>query len=184
MPRVVGGTAAGRRLEAPPGRGTRPTSDRAREGVFNTIDSLLDLDGARVLDLYAGSGALGIEAISRGAIDVVFVDSDAGAAATIRSNLRAVDGARTRVRRQTATGYVGALSGAVTFDLVLLDPPYNMTGESVHCLLTRLAPHVESGGVVVLERPSRDPSWEWPEPLVAVRHRRYGEATVWYGRRP
>lgn len=87
MTRIIAGSAGGRRLDVPPGRGTRPTSDRAREGIFSTIGSLQGLDGARVMDLYAGSGAVGLEALSRGAESAVLVESDAKAVRTIRANV-------------------------------------------------------------------------------------------------
>lgn len=131
--RVVAGVARGRRLAAPAGDRTRPTSDRVREAVFNALDSLGELRGATVLDLFAGSGALGIEALSRGAASVTFVDADRDAVRAISSNLEATGLAaaeaatgagagRSRVVRGDALAHVRGLAGPV--ELVLADPPY------------------------------------------------------------
>jgi 16S rRNA (guanine966-N2)-methyltransferase len=123
--RVIGGTARGRRLRAPSSDAVRPTSDRAREAIFNALGALGAVDGARVLDLFCGSGALGIEALSRGAAAVTFVDADRLALASVTANLEAVGfGARhdaVRIVRSDALGYL--VSGP-TFDLALVDPPY------------------------------------------------------------
>jgi len=119
--RVVGGVARGRRLSAPPGLSTRPTSDRVRESVFNMLMSLDAVDGAVAADLFAGTGALGIEALSRGAASCVFVDSDPGAVRVIRANVEQTGVAGARVVRADAARWV---EGAGPFDLVFCDPPY------------------------------------------------------------
>ncbi|WP_222193877.1 16S rRNA (guanine(966)-N(2))-methyltransferase RsmD [Modestobacter italicus] len=182
MTRVIAGVAGGRRLKVPRA-GVRPTGDRAREGLFNSLGSLLDLDGARVLDLYAGSGALGLEALSRGAAEAVFVESGAGVLPVLRSNIETVGlpGARV-VQGSVPTVVAGAAPAA--FDLVLADPPYAVPVTEVLAVLTSLA---EGGwlapdAVVVVERSSREEAFEWPTPLVGLRDRRYGEAVLRYGR--
>src|SRR5947209_3734690 len=128
--RIVAGTAKGRPLRAPKGTRTRPTSDRVREAIFNTLWSLDAIDGATVADLFAGSGALGIEALSRGAASVVFVDDDADAVATIHANLATTGFAddATVVRRDAVRWAVSDPAAAQHFDLVLADPPYAFEG--------------------------------------------------------
>ena len=121
MTRIIAGEARGRRLVVPAGNGTRPTADRAREGLFSSLLSLTDLEGARVLDLYAGSGALGLEALSRGAASATFVESDARAAATIRRNAERL-GATAQIR--VLGGSALSLPRSDPFDLVFADPPY------------------------------------------------------------
>lgn len=123
--RVVSGLARGRRLSAPPGRQTRPTSDRVRESMFNMLMSLGVIDGARVADLFAGTGALGIEALSRGAASAVFVDDDAAAVRVIRSNLEQTGLAGGEVVRADVLRWA---PGAGPFDLVFCDPPYAFAG--------------------------------------------------------
>jgi 16S rRNA (guanine966-N2)-methyltransferase len=126
--RVVGGVAGGRRLRAPAGRSIRPTSDRVREAVFNALTSLGAVEGAAVVDLFAGTGALGIEALSRGAAHATFVDRDPAAIATIRDNLASVGlaGASCEVVRAEALRWLGRCDRA--FDLALCDPPYDFAG--------------------------------------------------------
>jgi 16S rRNA (guanine966-N2)-methyltransferase len=182
MTRLISGVAGGRRLKVP-ATGVRPTGDRAREGLFNSLGSLLDLDGARVLDLYAGSGALGLEALSRGAAEAVFVESGPKVLPVLRANLAAVGlpGGRV-VAGSVPTVVAGRPPGA--FDLVLADPPYAVAVDEVLGVLRALT----GGGwlapeaVVVVERSSREDPWEWPTPLSGLRDRRYGEAVLRYGR--
>jgi 16S rRNA (guanine966-N2)-methyltransferase len=184
MTRVIAGVAGGRRLTVPPS-GVRPTGDRAREGLFNSLGTLLDLDGAVVLDLYAGSGALGLEALSRGAAEVVFVESGPRVLPVLRRNLAAVGLPGGRVVAGSVPVVVTGPAPA-RFDLVLADPPYATSVEEVRGVLSALV----AGGwlaeeaVVVVERSSREEPWEWPTPLVALRDRRYGEAVLRYGRVP
>jgi 16S rRNA (guanine966-N2)-methyltransferase len=178
MPRLVGGTHGGRRLRAPAGSATRPTSDRAREGLFSSLQSLLDLDGARVLDLYAGSGALGLEALSRGAADAVLVERDARALAALRANVADL-GMPARVVEADVEAFLGR--PAEQFDLVLLDPPYDVDVDPV---LARLGPWLAEAAVVVVERGSRGGPPGVPEGWEALRDRRYGEAALWYFRAP
>lgn len=178
MTRIVAGAARGRPLAVPPGRDTRPTSDRAREGLFSTLSSLTDVEGARVLDLYAGSGAVGLEALSRGASAAVLVESDVRAAAVIRRNAEAVGLPGARVVVDRVERFLG--NDAATYDIVFMDPPYALGDEIVARVLE--AVRLNEGGVVAVERSARSPEPEWPEGVEGVRERRYGEAVVWYGR--
>jgi 16S rRNA (guanine966-N2)-methyltransferase len=176
--RIIAGAAKGRPLVAPPGRDTRPTSDRAREGLFSTLASLVEVDGARVLDLYAGSGAVGLEALSRGAASATLVEADVRAAAVIRRNAEAVALPGARVVVDRVERFLAAARG--TYDVVFLDPPYATSDEIVARVLAAVAPVL--AGVVVVERASRSPEPAWPAGLEGVRDRRYGEGTLWYGR--
>ena len=184
MTRIIEGLAGGRRLKVPRS-GVRPTADRAREALFNTLGSMLELRGAAVLDLYAGSGALGLEALSRGAASVVFVESSPGVLPVLKANLTAVGLPGGRV----AAGAVRTvLSGPApaSFDLVLADPPYATADDEVIEVLRSLTGGnwLAPAAVVVVERASRDEPFEWPTPLTGLRDRRYGEALLRYGRSP
>jgi 16S rRNA (guanine966-N2)-methyltransferase len=182
MTRLIAGAAGGRRLKVPPA-GVRPTGDRAREGLFNSLGSLVDLDGARVLDLYAGSGALGLEALSRGAAEVVLVESGPRVLPVLRANLAAVGLPGARVVAGSVPGVVAGPAPA-PFDLVLADPPYATPPGEVQGVLRALLDGgwLAPGAVVVVERSSREEPWEWPTPLTGLRDRRYGEALLRYGR--
>jgi 16S rRNA (guanine966-N2)-methyltransferase len=171
--RLVAGTHGGRRLRAPTGSGTRPTSDRAREGLYSSLQSLLDLEGARVLDLYAGSGALGLEALSRGGSRAVLVERDPAALVVLRANVADL-GLPAVVVEADVTAYLGR--PPEPFDLVLLDPPYDVDADPV---LAQLPSWLAPGAVVVAERRTRGPAPVAPPGLEPLRHRRYGEATLW-----
>ncbi|MDT4925826.1 MAG: rRNA (guanine966-N2)-methyltransferase [Pseudonocardiales bacterium] len=181
--RIVAGLARGRRLAAP-AAGTRPTSDRAREALFNSLTALVDLDGARVLDLFAGTGAVGLEALSRGAEEVVFVESERAAADVLRRNVDAVRLTGTRIVRRPAAAFLQG-SADEPFDFVFADPPYAFEDGALDELLGRLvrggwlAPHA----IVVLERSARGRAPAWPNEVDAIQDRRYGEGVLWYGRR-
>jgi 16S rRNA (guanine(966)-N(2))-methyltransferase RsmD len=164
--RIVAGVAGGRRLAVPP-RGTRPTTDRVREALFNVLAVRLDFDGLRVLDLYAGSGALGLEALSRGAASVVFVDSDRRAAEVIGRNIETVGLPGATVRRGTVATVLAAAAPAPV-DLVLADPPYDVGADEVDQILADLGRHgwVSAGSVVVVERPAPSPPLTWPDTWV------------------
>jgi 16S rRNA (guanine966-N2)-methyltransferase len=191
--RVVAGSARGRRLEAPPGRATRPTSDRAREGLFSSVTALGTLAGAQVLDLFCGSGAVGIEAVSRGARHALLLDSDARAVSVARRNAALVEPGTVTVvcdraeRAVAAWGVAppGVPDGFAGFDLVFADPPYALGAERVQDLLGQLV----TGGLlapealVVVERASRDAPFTWPDGITPDRVRRYGEGALWYGLR-
>lgn len=176
MTRVIAGTARGRRLAVPDGTGTRPTSDRAREGLFSSLLSLLDLDGARVLDLYAGSGALGLEALSRGAASATLVEDDPAAVRALQDNVGAVGLPGAFVVGVAVERFL-AVGAEPRYDLVLLDPPYALDVDPV---LEQLVPWLAPGAVVVVERRRRGPAVSWPGPLEGVRERKYGEAMLWY----
>ncbi|MEU6878248.1 16S rRNA (guanine(966)-N(2))-methyltransferase RsmD [Streptomyces sp. NPDC046712] len=185
MTRVIAGTAGGRRLAVPPGTGTRPTSDRAREGLFSTWESLLGtLDGTRVADLYAGSGAVGLEALSRGASHALLVEADARAAKTVRENVRALGLPGAEVRTGKAEQIVTGPAPAAPYDLVFLDPPYAVSDDDLREILLTL----RSGGwigedaLVTVERSTRGGEFGWPAGFEPLRARRYGEGTFWYGR--
>ena len=184
MTRIVGGLARGRHLAVPP-RGTRPTSDRAREGLFNSLRAELDLAGARMLDLYAGSGAVGLEALSRGAAAAVFVESDRRAAAVLAENVTALGLPGATIRRLSAESYLSAAGADEPFDLVFADPPYAVSAGSVSSMLQLLVDHewLAAEAVVVLERAARDVDLGWPCEIKPIKHRRYGEGCLWYGRR-
>lgn len=184
MTRLIAGAAGGRRLAVPPS-GVRPTGDRAREGLFNSLGTLLDVDGAVVLDLYAGSGALGLEALSRGAAEVVLVESGARVLPVLRKNLAAVGLPGARVISGSVPAVVAGPPPA-RFDLVLADPPYATPVEEVLRVLSALVEGdwLAEEAVVVVERSAREEPWEWPTPLVGLRDRRYGEALLRYGRVP
>lgn len=186
MTRIIAGSAGGRRLAVPPGRGTRPTSDRAREGLFGTVTAVLGtLAGSAVLDLYAGSGAVGLEALSRGATDVLLVESDPKAASVIRANATALGlpGARVAVGRAEKVLARGPGDGLAR-DLVFADPPYSTAGAEVTAVLEALlAPGwLAPGALVAVERATRSGSLSWPPGYSPDRARKYGEATLWYGR--
>ncbi len=165
--RVIAGRSRGRRLRAPEGDGTRPTGDRVREAIFNVLGTLIDLEGARVADLFAGSGALGIEALSRGAGSVVFVESSLRAVRAIRANVTGtgLDPAMTEVVRGDVLEW---LQRPHRLDLALCDPPYAF--DDWDRLLERL-----DAGLAVLEsdRPLAVPgTWE------IIRNKRYGGTLV------
>jgi 16S rRNA (guanine966-N2)-methyltransferase len=168
--RVVAGTARGRRLAAPAGREVRPTADRVREAVFNALISLDAVAGARVVDLFAGSGALGIEALSRGAEGCTFVERDRGARAVVEENLAATGLAdRATVVGDAAERFVDrAVREGTAFDLALLDPPYAYSGWDA--LLTALP-----AGLAVVET---DRELALPDRWEVVRHKWYGTTLV------
>ncbi|MGW3966221.1 16S rRNA (guanine(966)-N(2))-methyltransferase RsmD [Amycolatopsis sp. NPDC005003] len=179
MTRIVAGTAGGRRLKVPP-KGTRPTSERVREALFNALETAGELDGARVLDLYAGSGALGLEALSRGAADALFVESDRRAVDVLRGNVAAV-GLGGTVRAGQVEAVVAAPAPAA-FDLVLADPPYAVDAAALGSVLASLA----AGGwlgpsaLVVIERAARDGEPDWPPGFEPTRTKKYGDTAVFW----
>ncbi|WP_236239783.1 16S rRNA (guanine(966)-N(2))-methyltransferase RsmD [Streptomyces sp. CC228A] len=185
MTRVIAGAAGGRRLAVPPGNGTRPTSDRAREGLFSTWEALLGtLSGIRVADLYAGSGAVGLEALSRGAAHALLVEADNRAARTVRENVRSLGLPGAEVRTGKAEQVVTGPAPAEPYDVVFLDPPYAVPdGDLREILLTlRRGGWLADDAVVTVERSTRGGEFGWPDGFEALRARRYGEGTFWYGR--
>lgn len=177
--RIVAGTAGGRRLKVPP-KGTRPTSDRVREALFSSLEAMMDLDGARVLDLYAGSGALGFEALSRGAEHATFVESDKRAAEVLKANAKELGFANTTIANRTAEAYVAAEGEA--FDVVFADPPYAVTDDEVAKVLRGLAGRLAEDAVLIVERASKSVEPAWPSQVEALRAKRYGDTTVYWGR--
>jgi 16S rRNA (guanine966-N2)-methyltransferase len=186
MTRIIAGVAGGRTLRTPPGSGTRPTSDRVREALFSALDARDAVRGSRVLDLYAGSGALGLEAASRGAASVVLVESDRRAADVIARNIRDLGLTGARVLRSAVGALLAAEPGpSDAADLVLVDPPYDVDEDALAVVLRRLgAGWLAPGGLVVVERSTRSPEPTWPDGIHReVEPRKYGETTIWYATR-
>lgn len=186
MTRIISGRAGGTVLEVPP-KGTRPTSDRVRESLFGALVSADLLDGARVADLYAGSGALGLESLSRGAASADLVELSAPASAIIRKNAERLRTAGVhapaRVHRANVTTYLVA-SGA-EWDLVFIDPPYDVGEDELTRVLVALAPRLSPDAAVIVERAKRSPAPDWAAAgLEPERERAYGDTTLWWGRPP
>lgn len=185
MTRVIAGAAGGRRLAVPPGNGTRPTSDRAREGLFSSWQAQLGtLHGVRVADLYAGSGAVGLEALSRGASHALLVEADARAARTVRENVRALGLPGAEVRTGRAEQVAAGPAPEQPYDIVFLDPPYAVTDDDLREILLTLrrGGWLAGDALATVERSTRGGAFDWPGGFEAVRARRYGEGTLWYGR--
>lgn len=185
MSRIISGAAGGVRLASVPGDNTRPTTDRVKESLFSKLESYDIIRGARVLDAFGGSGALGCEALSRGAASVTLLDTYPKAVAVIRKNVAAVEKAMgrtgsssTRVQQSQALTYVKSASGP--WDLVFVDPPYAMPNEQVSELLEALTPKLAEGAVVVVERSSRDAEPVWGEGLYCFSTRQHGETVLYY----
>lgn len=188
MSRIIAGWAKGHRLATPKGARTRPTTDRTREALFSALASWFGtadaeasahLAGVSVLDLFAGSGAVGLEAASRGAGPVVLVEHDRPTARLIQDNARAT-GLAVEVRAVKAEAV--ALAPGGRFDLIFLDPPYDLATDAVESLLGLLAGGaVAERGLVVVERSSRDRAPAWPDLFTDTWHRGYGETTLHFG---
>lgn len=161
------------------GSGTRPTTDRVRESLFNMLAARIDFAGIAVLDLYAGSGALGLEALSRGAGSVLFVESDARACAVIERNIASL-GVRGATVRRGPVAAVLASGATRPVDLVLADPPYEVTAGEVGEVVAALAAQrwVADGTVVVVERPGSSPEIGWPTGWSVSKPRRYGDTRL------
>lgn len=183
MTRIIAGTYGGRRIHAPKGARTRPTSDRTREALFSSLTARGVVGGARVLDLYAGSGALGIEAVSRGATEAVLVDQDRSAVAAMRRSISDLGLREVRIEARAVTAYLGAAQ-PTEFDLVFLDPPYDLSEETLAAdLLTLSEGWLGHEAVVVVERSARSPEPTWPPALERVQGRTYGETAIWVAER-
>lgn len=181
MLRIIAGEYGRRVIKAPPGQKTRPTSDRVRESLFGTLTRLADLDGALFLDLYAGSGAIGLEALSRGAAKSVFVDSGSDAVAVIRDNIRALGvGAHCKVEPTTVHTFLNR-SAVLAADIVFLDPPYTQSVDADLALLASRGWLAEDA-LVIVERGTRTPDPAWPDGLPVEESRTYGETRLWYCR--
>ncbi len=186
MTRIIAGFAGSLALEVPK-VGTRPTSDRVREAIFSALESRDLIEGAHVVDLYAGSGALGLEAASRGAASVTLVEKSIAAIGACRKNaaavLRNAPHARPPVIDVTTQPVHAFLSSSVsTWDLVFLDPPYDLAAVELAHALEVLAPRLADDAVVVIERSSRDPEPEWPVGLELDRRKDYGDTTLWWSK--
>lgn len=185
MTRIIAGRAGSLRLEVPKA-GTRPTSDRVREAIFSALDSWGFQGGHRVLDLYAGSGALGLEAASRGAAEVVLVEKHPQAAQVAARNAGIVqaafrDGApRVAVARSSVQAYLEAADHASPWDVVMLDPPYDLSEGELAANLGALVPLLAADAVVLVERSTRSPEPTWPAELARIREKRYGETVLWW----
>ncbi|MBT2392961.1 MULTISPECIES: 16S rRNA (guanine(966)-N(2))-methyltransferase RsmD [Streptomyces] len=185
MTRVIAGAAGGRRIAVPPGTGTRPTSDRAREGLFSSWESLLGtFSGIRVADLYAGSGAVGLEALSRGASHALLVEADSRAARIVRENVRTLGLPGAEVRSGKAEQIVTGSAPDAPYDVVFLDPPYAVTDDDLREILLTLGTQgwLADDALVTVERSTRGGEFIWPQGFEPLRARRYGEGTLWYGR--
>jgi 16S rRNA (guanine966-N2)-methyltransferase len=180
----VSGRYGGRRITTPQGRDTRPTSDRVREALFSTLDSVLGLHGARVLDLYAGSGAVGLEALSRGAEHALLVEHDPRAVKVIRANIEALGATGATVSAARVGALLAAGNQGTPYDLAFADPPYPLMEEELAAILEALTQGgwLAEGAFVVVERSSRSPQPRWVQGVTGERGRRYGETTLWYGR--
>lgn len=200
MTRIIAGRAGGRTIATPRGAGTRPTTDRVREALFSRVQALADLEGARVLDLFAGSGALGLEAVSRGASHLLAVEKHRATAALVVRNARdlgmtgAVRVRTSPVDRVLREGPGGEAAGPPThpggpaeasspplgYDLVLVDPPYPLPEPELEVVLGLLVQRgwLGPGALVVVERSARSPAPGWPDGLVPVSSRSYGETAV------
>lgn len=190
MSRIIAGVAGGQPLKSVPGDATRPTTDRVKEALFSRLESWELLAGARVLDLFAGSGALGIEAASRGARQVVLVEKAPKAASVCQQNAALVN----KVLKSTVVSvqrgsvdsvldsFVNTSTGLATrtFDVVLLDPPYPLTDAELEITLQKIAKVLAEDATVIVERSSRSPEPSWPEELENFSDKKYGETHLWF----
>jgi 16S rRNA (guanine966-N2)-methyltransferase len=184
MTRIIAGAGGGTTLAAVPGSLTRPTTDRVKEALFSRLDAFDVVAGARVLDLYAGSGALGVESGSRGAQAVDLVESDAKATAVCQRNADLINGVLGRktvtVHRSKVEPFLDRAAESAAWDLVFLDPPYPLEDTALSAVLQKLSPHLVPGAVVVVERSSRSPEPEWPDGITRFAEKKYGETRLWF----
>jgi len=180
--RIIAGSARGRKLDAPQGA-TRPTSDRAREGIFSTISSLFgELHDLRVLDLYAGTGALGLEAASRGATSVDLIENDPKAVAVCRANIEHLGLPGVRAHALAVEKWLTQEVAPAPYDIVLIDPPYSLGNDRVERVLELLLTQglLTEGALISVERESKTPAFTWPAGYLPERERAYGLAIVRY----
>ena len=186
MTRIVAGAAGGTPLMSVPGDGTRPTTDRVKEALFSRLSSMNMLADVRVLDLYAGSGSLGVESASRGAKSVELVEFDAKATEVCQRNAEAINKVLKNkvvsVQRSKVESFLGRVreAGVDHWDLVFMDPPYPLGEEALSEVLAALVPYLSSYGVVVLERSSRSPEPTWPAGMERFAEKKYGETKLWF----
>lgn len=176
MTRIIAGSAKGSILQVPKS-GTRPTSEKVREALFSRLVHRGYVEECRVLDLYAGSGAIGLEAASRGAASVVLVESNPAAAKIIQANARAT-GLNVSVVKQSVASYLSSLH-SIEFDLAVLDPPYDVGEEELALVLSLLASHLVSDALIVVERSKRSPEPIWPDGYELDDQRTWGDTCVW-----
>lgn len=184
MSRIIAGAAGGTPLANVPGSLTRPTTDRVKEALFSRLDAFGIIAGAKVLDLYAGSGALGVESGSRGAGAVDLVEFDAKASSVCQRNADLVNGLLGRkvvtVHRSKVESFLERADGSETWDLVFLDPPYPLDEPALSAVLAKLADHLTPSAVVVVERSSRSPEPGWSAGLERFAEKKYGETRLWF----
>lgn len=183
--RIVGGEWSGRRLAAPTGAATRPTAEKVRAAVANALQAAGALDGASVLDLYAGTGAFGLELVSRGAASAVLVERARAAQQAIRDNIAAIGAAQVTLLPVDVSRIVSrALTGP--FQVVVADPPYDEPDAAVSSALAALvaAGLLSPGADIVLERSSRSGPFPWPDGFTGLRDKRYGDTVICYGQAP
>ncbi len=172
--RIIAGYAKGRRLQGPPNDATRPMQDRVKEAIFSSLGALVA--GSRVLDLYAGTGSMGLEALSRDAAQATFVESGRAVGKILARNVETV-GLGGTVVIDTVERFLARTKGE--FDLVFVDPPYSVALEVVESVLAALTDHLTPGGTVVVHRNVGEPQPAFPDPMSLVDHRRYGKVQLW-----
>ena len=184
MSRIIAGAAGGTPLTSVPGSLTRPTTDRVKEALFSRLDAFDVISGARVLDLYAGSGSLGVESGSRGAGTVDLVEFDAKASGVCQRNADLVNGVVGRkvvtVHRSKVESFLERATLDASWDLVFLDPPYPLDEPALSAVLAKLNAHLAPAAVVVVERSSRSPEPAWPEAMERFAEKKYGETRLWF----
>ncbi len=184
MSRIIAGAAGGTPLASVPGSLTRPTTDRVKEALFSRLDAFEIIAEARVLDLYAGSGSLGVESASRGARTVDLVESDGKASEVCQRNadlINTVAGHKVvSVHRSKVESFLERAAEGTPWDLVFLDPPYPLDEAGLAAVLAKLLPHLAEGAVVVVERSTRSPEPSWPEGLERFAEKKYGETRLWF----
>lgn len=178
MTRIIAGIAGGRRI-AVPARGTRPTTDRVRESLFNILSARVELRGISVLDLYAGSGALGLEALSRGAASALFVEADARAADVLARNITSIGLPGATLRRGSVSAVLSA-GPKSSVDLILADPPYDIAAAEIETVLAALTAHgwAHAGTLVVIERARTSDPLTWPPGWQTWEPRSYGDTRL------
>ncbi len=189
MTRIIAGFAGSRELDVPKA-GTRPTSDRVREAVFSALEARDAIVDARVLDLFAGSGALGLESLSRGAASVVLVEKHPKAADIARKNAELVrsvgklDASAVQIVANTVSHFLDGLpASSPSFDLVFIDPPYDLPEAEIDAVLEALAPHLSDGADVIVERSTRTGDPKPPTGMTLDKSKAYGETTIhWISR--
>ena len=182
MTRIIGGDFRGRSIKVPDAE-TRPTSSRVREAIFSSVEHAVSgLDDLRVLDLFSGSGAFGIESISRGAAEAVLIEKDLRAADTLHTNVANFGIKNARVVIADAFAEVAQKSGRGTFDVVFIDPPYGFEDQDVNLLISNLVANdwLNDYALIVVERGSRS-QVQWPESVEELRKKVYGDTSIWYG---